>query len=70
MDIRDEIEKLHDHVDHRFDKLESKIDSFSSETIKNTNDLTWIKGGVTISLTSLLGILGYLLMQYFQSLGK
>lgn len=63
-----DLHQLQEHVDHRFDKLEAKLDTYTTETIRNTSDLTWIKGGVTIALTSILGILGYLVVQYLQSL--
>lgn len=58
-----QLDKFREHVDVRFDKLEGKLDSYAAETIKNSNDLTWVKGAVTISITALLSIVGYLIMQ-------
>lgn len=62
-----QLDQLREHVDQRFDRLEDKLDQYARDTIKNTNDLTWVKGAVTIGLTGLLSIIGYLLTQLIQS---
>lgn len=46
-----QIQDLKEHVDDRFDKVEIKLDTYMEQTVKNTQDLTWIKTSGSIMLT-------------------
>jgi hypothetical protein len=59
------LEQLQKHVDARFDKLETKLDSYAATTTQNTTDIAWLKQGGTIALTLVaIPALGWLLVQF------
>lgn len=60
-----EIKQLQAHVDSRFDRIEAKLDQYTTETTKNTNDLTWVKGYVRISISIFITIISYVASQLF-----
>jgi hypothetical protein len=57
--------QLQEHVDNRFDRLEDKLDLYTAETTRNSNDLTWIKGYVRISITLFISAISYVISQVF-----
>ncbi len=62
-------EAVAQQMDSRFNKLESKLDDYAIQTVKNTSDLTWLKqsGSILLTILVLPGV-GYLILQIIQSL--
>jgi hypothetical protein len=60
-----DLNELQEHVDRRFDRIEDKLDTYIPLTTQATSDMEWVKGYVKFSLVTVIGILGYLLSQFF-----
>jgi hypothetical protein len=52
-------------VDKRFDRLEEKLDKYAVQTTKNTNDISWIRGSLKLSVSAIITLLGSALAYIF-----
>jgi len=61
-----DLDKLQQHVDSRFDRLEVKLDEFSERTTKNTRDISWITGSVKFTVPLIITIILGLVAVWFK----
>lgn len=64
MTDRDNIDKLREHVDKRFDSLENKLDGHLERLSKAETSIEWIRGHVRIVTTFAVAI-GGAIVSYF-----
>jgi ribosome-associated translation inhibitor RaiA len=58
-------DKLKEHVDQRFDRLEVKLDNHLERLSKAEVSIEWMRGHLKISTTFLLTLIGAALAAYF-----
>lgn len=59
------LQEILGHTDRRFDRLEEKLEKYSDKTVQAEADLRWVKGGISIALASILGLIGTLVSMLF-----
>lgn len=47
-------QELHKEMVTRFDRLEKKLDSYSEETVRNAQDISWVKGYIKIGTGAII----------------
>jgi len=60
-EIQKDIQELKADTKDDIQELQKDLKEFTTKSVANTRDLAWIKGGLQISFTTLLGIVGYLI---------
>lgn len=58
-------EELRHHVDERFDRLETKVDTYAQDAASIKTDLRWLKGHVNAVTLFGLTTVGGILIAYF-----
>lgn len=55
-----ELLELKEHLDHRLDKLEDKMDNHIERIVKTEADVSWIRGSFKIIVSIIVAILGFI----------
>ena len=49
--------ELLEKIEHRFDRLESRLEEFTKSSVQNQVDMNWVKGYIKVSITMLISII-------------
>lgn len=61
-----DLNKLHEEMTERFDRLEEKLDKHSELTTKHETDISWIKGTIKMSSSIIITIIGAIISLFFK----
>ncbi len=62
-----EIKELDARLEARLDRIEQKLDVYQDIGVKNSSDITWIKGFIKIGTAAVVATLGFLLKYIFNT---
>lgn len=65
MDHQQLLQRIQEHTDQRFDRLETKLQRYSEKITRAETDLEWMKGGIKIGLGLITAIIGTLVSMFF-----
>lgn len=65
-----DIEKLREHMDSRFDKVEDKLDNHLNRISKAEEAIIWMKGHLNITTMIVISIGGWIFAKYFDIILK
>jgi len=64
-DIDQKLDKVQAHVDHRFDKLESKLDGYATETVRHGQQIAGLQGHAKLIISILIACAGFFALAFF-----
>ena len=65
MDHTQLLQRIQEHTDQRFDRLEEKLEKYSEKVTRAETDLEWMKGGIKVGLGLITAIIGTLVSILF-----
>lgn len=65
MNLDQKLDRMHAHVDHRFDKLETKLDAFATETVRHSQQIQHLQGFSKLVISILMACAGFFALAYF-----
>lgn len=65
----DQLDKLREHMDARFDRVEEKVDNHMGRLSRTEADITWLKGHVQWVITILVAVAGFFATAFFSTWG-
>lgn len=65
-----DLKQLNEHMDARFDRVEAKLDDYSTRLTRTETEVTQVRGQIRYFLTAGLTVIGYLFTQFYDKLFK
>ena len=65
-----DFEKLREHMDARFDKVEGKLDNHLDRLSKAEEAIMWMRGHLKVTTMIVISIAGWVASRYFDIIAK